>query len=48
MKKYITPTLTIIEIENVDILTESIPVGGNGPSKSAFRSGDDDSDGYDY
>ncbi len=50
MKKYITPTITIIKIKNVDILTESIYVGGGskGPSKSPFRSGNDDSDGYDY
>lgn len=48
MKRYITPTITIIKIKNVDILTESILVDGKGPSKSPFRSGNDDSDGYDY
>ena len=48
MKRYITPTITIIKIKNVDILTESIDVGGKGRSKSPFRSGNDDSDGYDY
>ena len=50
MKKYNAPTITIIEIENVDILTESISVGShyNGPSKSPFFSDDDDDNGYDF
>lgn len=42
MKKFMAPLIRIVEIENVDILTESLPVDGNGPSKSRILSDFDD------
>lgn len=45
MKKFMAPLIRIVEIENVDILTESVGVvnvGGGGPSKSRGLSDFDD------